>query len=113
MSKQIGEVNDTNFAQTVLESDQPVLVDFWAEWCGPCRALAPTLEAVASDWSERGRVVKLNIDESPVVTQRYGIRAIPTLILFKDGEEAERLLGSVSKSEIERKIEHHSVASAN
>jgi len=113
MSKLIGEVNDNNFAQTVLESEQPVLVDFWAEWCVPCNALAPTLEAVASDWSERARVVKLNVDDSPVITQRYGIRAIPTLILFKDGEEAKRLLGSMSKTEIERKIDRHIDASAN
>ena len=113
MSKLIGEVNDDNFEQTVLHSEQPVLVDFSAEWCGPCRALAPTLESVANDWAERARVVKLNVDESPVVTEHYGIRAIPTLILFKDGEEAERLLGTVSKTEIARKIDHHIVASNN
>jgi thioredoxin 1 len=113
MSKLIGEVNDNNFEQTVLQSEQPVLVDFWAEWCGPCRALAPTLEAVANDWAERARVVKLNVDESPVVTEHYGIRAIPTLILFKDGEEAGRLLGTVSKTEIARKIDHHIGASTN
>jgi thioredoxin len=107
MSKDIEAVNDDNFAQAVLHSDRPVLVDFWAEWCGPCRALAPTMEAVASEWQDRARVVKLNVDESPVITERYGIRAIPTLILFKGGEEAERMLGAVSKTEITRKIDHH------
>ena len=107
MSKDIEAVNDDNFAQAVLHSDRPVLVDFWAEWCGPCRALAPTMEAVASEWQDRVRVVKLNVDESPVITERYGIRAIPTLILFKGGEEAERMLGAVSKTEITRKIDHH------
>ena len=107
MSKDIEAVNDDNFAQTVLHSDRPVLVDFWAEWCGPCRALAPTMEAVASEWQDRARVVKLNVDENPVITERYGIRAIPTLILFKGGAEAERMLGAVSKTEITRKIDHH------
>jgi thioredoxin 1 len=107
MSKGIEAVNDDNFAQTVLQSDRPVLVDFWAEWCGPCRSMAPTMEAVASEWQDRARVVKLNVDESPVITERYGIRAIPTLILFKGGEETERLLGAVSKTEIARKIDRH------
>lgn len=110
MSRAIGEVNDDNFEQMVLQSEKPVLVDFWAEWCAPCRALAPTMEAVAADWAERGRVVKLNVDANPRITERYGVRAIPTLILFKRGAEIERLLGASSKSEIARKIDRHNEA---
>jgi thioredoxin 1 len=113
MTREISEVNDDNFAQAVLQSDRPVLVDFWAEWCGPCRTLAPTVEAVATDWADRARVMKLNVDQSPLMTERYGVRTIPTLILFKDGEEVARLLGAVSKTEIARKIDHHISASVN
>lgn len=107
MSNLIREVDDANFHETVLQSEGPVLVDFWAEWCGPCRALAPTVEAVAQSWSDRAHVVKLNVDANPAITERYGVRAIPTLILFKNGEEVERLLGAVSKTEIARRVEHH------
>jgi thioredoxin 1 len=113
MTRQISEVNDDNFAEAVLQSDRPVLVDFWAEWCGPCRTLAPTVEAVATDWADRARVMKLNVDQSPLMTERYGVRAIPTLILFKNGEEVARLLGAVSKTEIAREIDHHISASIN
>ena len=113
MSRAIGEVNDDNFEQMVLQSEKPVSVDFWANWCAPCRALAPTMEAVAEDWAERGRVVKLNVDANPRVTERYDVRAIPTLILFKNGAEIERLLGAASKSEIARRIDLHMNASAN
>jgi thioredoxin 1 len=107
MSQAVREVDDGNFDETVLQSDRPVLVDFWAEWCGPCRALAPTVEAVAQSWADRAQVVKLNVDASPAVTARYSVRAIPTLILFKDGEEVERLLGAVSRTEITRKVDQH------
>lgn len=107
MSRAIEEVNDDKFEQDVLHSDKPILVDFWAAWCAPCRALAPTMEALAADWADRGRVVKLNVDDSPRTTERYGVRAIPTLILFRNGEEVERLLGAVNMSEITRKIDPH------
>jgi thioredoxin 1 len=107
MSEQIREVNEDNFEQVVLQSDRPVLVDFWAPWCGPCRALAPTLEAIATDWAGRARVVKLNVDVSPSSAERFSVRAIPTLILFKNGREVGRLLGAVNKTEIARKLDHH------
>jgi thioredoxin 1 len=107
MSGRIHEVNDGNFEQAVLQSDRPVLVDFWAPWCGPCRALAPTLDAVAAQWADRARVVKLNVDGSPKSAARFSVRAIPTLILFKNGREVERLLGAVHKTEIERRLEPH------
>ena len=107
MSKFVREVNDSNFQETVLGSDRPVLVDFWAEWCGPCRALGPTIDAVAESWADRAQVVKLDVDANPSTTERYGVRAIPTLILFKDGAEVERLLGAVSETEIARKVDHY------
>lgn len=113
MSAQIEAVNDGNFEVAVLESKQPVLVDFWAQWCGPCRALGPIMESVARDFSEIARVVKLNGDDNPAVTGRYGIRAIPTLIVFKDGEEKERLVGAVSQDEIKRNLDKHLKAPLN
>ena len=107
MSRITSEVNDGNFNDAVLRSERPVLVDFWAEWCGPCRALAPTIDALAESWADRAEVVTLDVDANPATTERYGVRAIPTLILFKHGEEVERLLGAVSKTEIARKVDHH------
>ena len=105
MSELVKEVNDSNFEAQVLQADQPVLVDFWAEWCGPCRALAPTVDAVAKEYDGRAKVVKLNVDESPATAQRYGIRGIPTLVLFNQGGEAHRLVGFTSKETITDMIE--------
>jgi thioredoxin 1 len=107
MSEYVREVNEGNFAQVVLQSKTPTLVDFWAAWCGPCRAVAPIVEAVAEQYAKSARVVKLNVDESPTVTQRYGIQGIPTLILFQEGEEKERIVGVVSREKISRTIEAH------
>ena len=113
MSELVREVKDDNFTQVVLQSERTVLVDFWAPWCGPCRALAPTLEEVAAARVDRARVVKLNVDTSPISAERFAVRAIPTLILFKNGREVERLLGAASRSEIMRKIDHYMEAEAN
>ncbi len=107
MSEYVSEVSDGSFEADVLQSDRPVLVDFWAAWCGPCRMLAPTDEAVAEKYAERARVVKLNVDENPSVSQRYGIKGIPTLILFKGGKEEERVVGATSKEAISRMIDKH------
>ena len=87
MSEYVKEVGDDNFESDVLNSDKPVLVDFWAPWCAPCRMLAPTVEAVAQNFQGSASVVKLNVDDNPAVSQRYGIKGIPTLILFAEGKE--------------------------
>ncbi len=110
MSKYTSEVNDGSFEQSVLRSDQPVLVDFWAEWCAPCRMIAPRIEKVAEQYEGRARVVKVNVDENPVTAQKYGIKGIPTLILFSEGKEAERIVGAVSGDALVRVLEKHAGA---
>jgi thioredoxin 1 len=107
MSELVAEVTDSSFEKDVLQSDRPVLVDFWAAWCAPCRMLAPTVEAVAEKYSDNARVLKLNVDENPSISQRYGIKGIPTLILFKNGKEEERVVGATSKEAISRMIDKH------
>src|SRR5881227_4489587 len=107
MSESVDEVSDSSFEQDVLQSDKPVLVDFWAAWCAPCRMLAPTVEAVAEKYAGSARVVKLNVDDNPSVSQRFGIKGIPTLILFKNGHEEERVVGATSEAAISRMIEKH------
>jgi len=102
MSEFVLEVSDGTFEKDVLQADRPVLVDFWAAWCAPCRMLAPTVEAVAEKYAASARVVKLNVDDNPSISQRYGIKGIPTLILFKAGREEERVVGATSKEAISR-----------
>ena len=101
------EITDTNFETDVLGSDKPILVDFWAEWCGPCRMIAPTVEAVAEEYQGKAGVFKMNVDENTNVPQQYGIRGIPTLILFKGGQEQERIVGAVTREAITRVIEKY------
>lgn len=105
MSDLIGDVTDQNFDEEVLKSDQPVLVDFWAEWCHPCKMLTPTVEQVAQKYQGRTKVVKLNIDDNNPTAQKCGIRGIPTLILFKGGVETDRIVGTTTKDNIARMID--------
>jgi thioredoxin 1 len=106
-SEFVNDVSDANFETEVLQSDRPVLVDFWAAWCAPCRMIAPTVAQVAEKYADNARVVKLNVDENPNVPQKYGIKGIPTLILFKNGKEEERVVGATSKEAISRMIDKH------
>jgi thioredoxin 1 len=97
---QIRHVTDDSFEQEVLSSEQPVLVDYWAEWCGPCKMIAPVLEEVAEEYADKLQVAKLNIDENPNTPPKYGIRGIPTLMLFKNGNVEATKVGAVSKSQL-------------
>jgi thioredoxin 1 len=98
-------VTDSSFSDSVLNSDKPVLVDFWAEWCGPCKAITPVLEEIAQSMGERITVAKINIDENPQTPQQYGVRGIPTLILFKDGQVAATKMGAMPKAQLEKWVD--------
>ncbi len=105
MSEYVNEVTDENFASEVLQAEHPVLVDFWAEWCTPCKALAPAVEAVAQEYTGKIKVVKLNIDHSGQTPMQYGVRGIPTLVLFKGGKEVDRSVGNQPKDRIKAMLD--------
>ena len=107
MSAFVKEASDNNFKTDVLESDKPALVDFWAEWCGPCRMIAPTVEAIAEEYKDKAGVFKMNVDENMNIPQQFGIRGIPTLILFKGGQEQERIVGAVTREAITRVVDKY------
>jgi thioredoxin len=107
MSEKIKAVSDSAFEKDVLQSEKLTLVDFWAEWCGPCRSMLPVVEALAAERESVADVVKLNVDENPSTPQCYGVRGIPTMILFKDGKEVDRVVGSTTKDSLARLIDHH------
>ena len=98
-------VSDDEFEASVLKADGPVLVDFWAEWCGPCKMIAPVLEEIAADMGEKVTVAKINIDDNPDTPSKYGVRGIPTLMIFKDGEVASTKVGALPKSQIMQWVE--------
>ena len=100
----VAKVSDTSFDSDVLKSNEPVLVDFWAEWCGPCRMVAPVLEEVAGELQGKLKIVKLNVDENPQTASKYGIMSIPTLMIFKNGELASRQVGAAPKQKLEQWI---------
>ena len=104
MSQLTPKVTDSTFDSDVIKSNVPVLVDFWAEWCGPCRMLAPVLEEVAPGYQGKLKIVKLNVDENPDAGARYGVMSIPTMIIFKGGKEIDRVVGAVSKNEVQNRI---------
>ena len=106
-STAIMEVTAANFDQEVLKSDQPVLIDFWAVWCGPCKALSPIVDQVAESYSGKVKVAKMNVDQNPGTPGRYGIRGIPTLLIFKGGQVKEQIVGYVPRETIEKAIDKH------
>jgi len=99
------QVNDSNFDEIVLKSDKPVMVDFWAEWCGPCRMIAPFMEEISKEFGDKALVVKCDVDESPGVAAKFGIRNIPTVLFFKNGEVADKQVGAVPKANFANKLE--------
>ena len=100
----VGKVSDTAFDTEVLKASGPVVVDFWAEWCGPCRMIAPALEEIAGSLGDKVKIVKLNVDESPATATKYGIQSIPTLMIFKNGQMASRQIGAAPKQKLEQWI---------
>ena len=104
-SDKILELSDAQFEADVLKSDTPVLVDFWATWCAPCKAIAPVLDQLAEEYDGKIKIGKVNVDENPATPGQYGVRGIPTMILFKDGEIVDQLVGAVPKNQIESLLE--------
>lgn len=101
------ELTDSNFKELVLDSDKVVIVDFWAEWCGPCRILSPIVDELANDYADQAVVGKVNVDEHASISQEYGIRNIPTILFFKNGEVVDKQVGSVPKNVLEKKLQSH------
>jgi thioredoxin 1 len=105
-------VSDATFEADVVKSDKPVLVDFWAPWCGPCRMIAPIVEELASEYDGKAKIAKVNVDDNPQISMKFGIRSIPTLMIFKNGQVVEQIVGAVPKGVIEGKLKPHVAALA-
>ena len=106
-SQNVVQFSDANFEAEVLGSQVPVLVDFWAEWCGPCRMMTPTVDAIAEAYAGRVKVGKLNVDENGATSMRYNVRGIPTLLLFKNGQVVEQVVGAVGKTQVQKMLDAH------
>ena len=106
-SEKVVTITDAEFESSVLQSDKPVILDFWAEWCQPCKMLSPTVEAIAGEYEEKIKVGKLNVDDNPDTATKYGIRGIPTLLFFKGGEVVQQMVGVKSKTEIKKVIDEN------
>ena len=107
MSENIVHTSDNDFENDVVKADKPVLLDFWAEWCGPCKMIAPLLDSIADEYKDKLTVVKLNIDENPQTPPKYNVRGIPTLLLFRDGSVTAQQVGAVSKAQLEAFLDSH------
>ncbi len=107
MSDLITNSTDANFEQDVLKADQPVMVDFWAAWCGPCKAIAPVLEELAGEYDGKAKIVKINVDDNPQIASQFGIRSIPTLMVFKDGERVDTVMGLQPKDQLATVLDKH------
>lgn len=107
MSAQLQELNNDTFSGVISSSDQPVLVDFWAPWCGPCKAITPVLEELAEEMAGKVKICKVNVDDNGELAGQYGVRAIPNLIIFKNGEVVEQIVGMTSKEDLSSKLETH------
>ncbi len=107
MAGNVTELTESSFDSSVLKSDKPVLVDFWAIWCGPCRQVAPIVESLATKWGDKAIVAKLNVDDAQSIAERYGVMSIPTLMLFKNGQIVERVVGVAPQAALEKKFEPH------
>ncbi len=104
-SPNVTHVTDSNFEQEVLKSSQPVLIDFWAPWCGPCKAIAPAIDEIANDYAGKLKVVKINVDDNPQIPARYGVRGIPNLLIIKGGQVKEQIVGAVPKVNLVRAVD--------
>ncbi len=104
------QITDATFAESVLKSDIPVLLDFWAPWCGPCRAVAPIIDELATEYEGKVLIAKMNVDENPTTPAKFGIRAIPTLIIFKGGEVVEQVTGAITKDALKEKLDQKALA---
>jgi len=104
MGENVIEIEDSSFDTEILQSDKPALVDFWAPWCGPCKAIGPVINDLAGEFGDRVKFTKCNVDDNPVTPGKYGIKAIPTLIFFKDGQVVEQITGMVAKSKLEEAL---------